>query len=194
MKTLAEAWDWYVATRSSLMQMRRLGEGHWSSPSLADASIWQDDHFKMLEAGDIVAQTTVGLKPVDDLAIVVLFSVFESLVRDYLIELIKPQAERITDPILKAAAEDAMLGVAEGSFYRRVLEPLKNQDRVSAVLVTEVDQVRDYRNWVAHGRRAEPTNNVTPDIAFQRLSNFLNAIGISVESERKAPRVIPEPG
>jgi hypothetical protein len=132
MKTLAEARDWYLATRRSMMLMRRLGERHWTSPSLAGATIWQDEHFKMLEAADIVAQSTAGLKPVDDLAVVVLFSVFESLVRDYLTELIKPHADRITDPILKAAAEDAMLGVAEGSFYRRVLEPLKLQSRVSA--------------------------------------------------------------
>ncbi len=184
MRTLADAWNWYKATKQNLARMQRLGERHWSG-FLADASIWQDDHFRMLEAPDIVAETTASLKPIDDLAVVVLFSVFESRVRDYLIELIKPQAERIADPILKEAAADAMQGVTEGSFYRRVLEPLKKQERVSAYLITQVDQVREYRNWVAHGRRDAPTNNVTPEMAYDRLIEFLAALGIAAESEEE---------
>jgi uncharacterized protein YutE (UPF0331/DUF86 family) len=104
-------------------------------------------------------------------------------VRDYLIELIGPQVERITDPILREAADAVMQGVQEGSFYGRVLEPLKKRGRVSADLITQVDQVRDYRNWVAHGRRDAPANNITPKLAYERLSDFLAALGITTESE-----------
>jgi|ERR1051325_2888336 hypothetical protein len=178
MKTLADAWAWYVATKTALTRMRRLGEKHWNDPSLADASIWRDDSFRMLEAVDLVEQTTRSLQPIDDLAVVVLFSVFESLVRDHLKELIEPEAAGIANPILKEAAEDALQGIAEGSFYRRVLEPLKKQGRASAELVTQIDQIRDYRNWVAHGRREEPTNNVTPIMAYGRLTEFLDTLGI----------------
>jgi hypothetical protein len=193
MKTLADARDWYIATKKNLARMQRLGERYWNDPSLAAASIWQDDDFRMLEASRIVAETTVSLKPIDDLAVIVMFSVFESRVRDYLIELIGPQAEGIRDPILKEAADDAMQGVKEGSFYRRVLEPLKKQNRVPADLVTQVDQVRDYRNWVAHGRREAPTNNVTPEMAYNRLKEFLAALGITAESEEE-PEASAEPG
>jgi hypothetical protein len=182
MKTLAEAWDWYLATKLNLERMQRLGERHWIDRSLAAASIWQDDHFRMLEAPKIVAETTASLKHIDDLAIVVLFSVFESRVRDFLINLIEPHAAVITDPILKEAADDSIQGVKEGSFYLRVLEPLKKQHRVSADLVTQIDQVREYRNWVAHGRRDAPTNNVTPDVAYRRLREFLVALGIDAET------------
>jgi hypothetical protein len=185
MRTLADAWNWYKATKENLERMQRLGEKHWNDPTLKEASIWKDDDFKMLEASEIVAETTFSLKPIDDLAVVVLFSMFESRVRDHLIELIEPEAERITDPILKEAAGDAIRGVEDGSFYRRVLEPLKAQGRVSANLVTQVDQVRDYRNWVAHGRRAAPTNNVTPEMAHQRLKEFLAALGITTEHEQE---------
>jgi hypothetical protein len=139
MKTLADAWSWYEATKRNLARMRRLGSKHWDDPSLDGASIWQDDQFKRLISSDIVAETTTSLKPIDDLAVVVLFSVFESHVRDYLVARIKPEAADLTDPILKEAAEDAILGVEEGSFYRRVLYPLKEQGRVSADLVTQID-------------------------------------------------------
>jgi len=188
MNTLEDAWNWYLATKNNLSRMHRLAGKHWKDPSFVNASIWRDDQFKELEADDILAETDASLEPIDDLAIVVLFSVFESHVRDYLIELRKPQADRITDPILKEAAEDALRGVGEGSFYRRVLEPLKKQGRVSPDLVTQVDQVRDYRNWVAHGRRDAPTNNVTPGLAYERLSEFLAALGITAEAEEKSER------
>ena len=185
MKTLADAWNWYEATKKNLERMQRLGKKHWTHPSLADTSLWQDDDFRMLEASKIVAETTVSLIPIDDLAVVVLFSVFESRVRDYLIGLIEPQAETITDPILKEAADEAVQGVKEGSFARRVLDPLKKQERVSTDLITQIDQVRDYRNWVAHGRRDTPTNNVSPKMAYDRLTEFLAALGITAESEEE---------
>jgi len=50
MKTIADAWNWYQATKRNLARMQRLGEKHWNDPSLADASIWHDDDFKMVEA------------------------------------------------------------------------------------------------------------------------------------------------
>jgi hypothetical protein len=187
MKTLADAWRWYELTRRSLRRMRRLGSKHWDDPSLEGASFWQDDEFRMLEASAIVEETAIGLKPIDDLAIVVLFSVFESQVRDYLVERMKPEKEALTDPLLKSAAEDAVQGVEEGSFYRRVLFPLKEQGRVPPELVTQVDQVRDYRNWVAHGRREREAerNLVTPRMAYERLKEFLAMLGIAIEGEQQ---------
>jgi hypothetical protein len=183
MKTLADAWNWYLATKLSLGRMQRLGRKHWDHPSLNDASIWTDDAFMALDASHIVEETTTSLQPIDDLAVVVLFSVFEAQVRDHLRERIEPQKAGLTDPILIEAAEVAVQGVEEGSFYRRVLEPLKKQGRVSADLVTQIDQVRHYRNWVAHGRREIPTNNVTPNMAYERLSEFLAVLGITAEPE-----------
>ncbi len=184
MKTLADAWNWYLATRRNLERMARLGSKHWGDPSLEDASIWQDDLFRMLEPSVIVADTTTSMKPIDDLAVVVIFSVFESNVRDYLAARVKPEAADLSDPILKEASADALQGIEEGSFSKRVLQPLKAQGRVSADLVTQVDQVRDYRNWVAHGRREIPANNVTPEIARARLTEFLGALGIAAEPEQ----------
>jgi hypothetical protein len=187
MKTLADAWNWYQATKRNLARMRRLGSAHWAHPSLEAASIWQDDEFRMLEASDIVKETAASLGPIDDLAVVVLFSVFESRVRDYLVEQIEPQADLLTHPILRDAADAGLQGVKEGSFYRRVLDPLKKQDARLNDLVEQVNQVRDYRNWVAHGRRNAPTNNVTPEMAYARLNWCLAELGIAGEPEQIEP-------
>jgi hypothetical protein len=98
---------------------------------------------------------------------------------------------------LKEAAADALRGVEEGSFYRQVLSPLKEQNRVSGDLVTQVDQVRAYRNWVAHGRRDRDAgmNNVTPRMAYDRLREFLAVLGIAIEAEQPdSERPEEEPG
>ncbi|MFO0969808.1 MAG: hypothetical protein U0793_29990 [Gemmataceae bacterium] len=63
------------------------------------------------------------------------------------------------------------------------LFPRGSQDRVSTDLVTQIDQIRDYRNWVAHGRREAPANNVTPGAAYDRLNEFLAALGIATRAE-----------
>jgi hypothetical protein len=190
MKTIADARQWYLFTRRNLERMQRLGRKHWNDLPWETLAIGRDDDFRVLEASDIEAETTVSLKPIDVLAVVVLFSVFESLVRDYLAALIRPEADRLIDPILREAAEDAIRGVEEGSFYRRVLEPLKEQGRVPADVITQVDQVRDYRNWVAHGRRETPTNYVSPTAAYERLEAFLAALGIPAEPERPEERPV----
>jgi hypothetical protein len=44
-------------------------------------------------------------------------------------------------------------------------------------LTEEVNQVRRYRNWVAHGRRMEQPAAVDPATAYDRLKRFLNHFG-----------------
>lgn len=185
MKTLAAAWNWYEVTRRNLVRMQRLGRKYWPDSFRESAAIWQDDEFRTLESSDIVNETATSLEPIDDLAIVVLFSAFESHVRDFLVKQISPETAGLSHPILKEAAADALQGVEQGSFYRRVLFPLKKQESVSADLVTQIDQIRDYRNWVAHGRRKRNTDitSVTPQMTYERLNQFLAALGIPTEPE-----------
>ena len=51
-------------------------------------------------------------------------------------------------------------------------------------------QVRDYRNWIAHGKRQprEPSIiNLNAKEAFDRLKEFLETLSIAVEPERDEP-------
>ena len=77
MKTLADAWNWYEATKRNLGRMQRLGRNIGAICPGEKGDIGRDDEFRTLEASDIVKETATSLKPIDDLAIVVLFSVFE---------------------------------------------------------------------------------------------------------------------
>lgn len=55
--------------------MRRIGQKFWNEIPWEKAAIARDDEFRMLEAGDIEAATGASLAPIDDLAVVVQFSV-----------------------------------------------------------------------------------------------------------------------
>lgn len=46
-----------------------------------------------------------------------------------------------------------------------------------AALVGLVKQVKDYRDWVAHGKKGEPDAKIDPRMAHDRLSDFLGTAG-----------------
>lgn len=179
MTTLEDAWTWYEATQASLRLVERLGDKHWDHLPW-DASLGQDYLLRNLTGADVLDRARVGRKPLDDLAVLVLFSVFESVVRGLVTEQMASEASGLQHPALTHAAGEALEAIESGSFYR-VLEPYKSRD---PGLIEEVNQVRRYRNWVAHGRRGDPPgsppNRIDPRTAYDRLSRFLQLILPSV--------------
>src|SRR5216684_2153350 len=146
MKTLDDARDWYDSTRKNLERMNRLARKYWDALPW-DSDIGRDDDFRLLEADIVRSETETSLQFMDDLAVVVLFSVFEQIVRDHVKSEVLVEIDRISHPFLRKAADEATEQIEVGSFAR-VVEPYKAQD---ANLIEEVNQVRRYRNWVAHG-------------------------------------------
>jgi hypothetical protein len=114
-------------------------------------------------------------KELDDLAILVLFSVFEAVVRDWIESQVKPEVDGLRHPTLVKAGQDVLQAVGEGSFGR-LLESYKSP--INNDLIEQVNQVRRYRNWVAHGRRPDrkPAAGVRPDDAYRRLNDFLTVL------------------
>jgi hypothetical protein len=190
MKTLMDAWQWYESARTNLVRMRRLGTHHWADESLKDASIWSDERVKEVEAADIEKETNLAIKPLEDLGVLVLFSVFEAAVRDHLEGIIRPLTGDLGHEILEHAAGQVLEGIRQGSFAKQVLTPLQRQGRITPQLSDKVKQVRDYRNWIAHGKR-EPRDssiiNLNAREAFDRLKEFLESLSIAVEAEREEP-------
>jgi len=169
MTSVAHAWEWYLATRESLLRIRRMGEKHW--PSLPwEGPLGNDDEFRMLEAEDVIRQADLGIEYFDDIAVLVLFSVFEAEVRSRVLAEVRTECDALRHPALLYAANEAQQAIEDGSFWK-VLEPYKCPTLVG--LVEEVNQVRRYRNWVAHGRRTAQPAAVTPKAAFERLTRFL---------------------
>ncbi len=173
MKTLEEAWNWYKEAKSQLELSRRIASRYWLDLPW-EQKLDRDDRFKSLMREELEQGTEYTLAQMDDLAVLVLFSVFEALVRDLLsAEIKKEVAEKsVNHAVLLQAVDDLINQVEEGSFFK-VLEPFKTFDHD---LVEQVNQVRRYRNWVAHGRRGKKPPDVDPRVAYDRLSQFWNLL------------------
>src|SRR3954463_7237050 len=72
MNTLEDAWKWYQEAKLQVGLVRRLASEYW------------DDRFRDLERNQLEESARATLDQMDDLAVLVLFSVFESEVRKVL--------------------------------------------------------------------------------------------------------------
>ena len=171
MMDLDEAWRWYSSTRESLLSFARLGRKHWDNfPD--ESPLWRDDSFRSLDSKTIIRDSDLGLEHLDDFAVMVFFSVFESIVRDRVVKQAEQERGDVRQELLIGLINATLLDLRKRSFYR-VLDVFKGMD---AGLVEEVNQVRRYRNWVAHGRRSARPFPVNPATAFQRLRRFLEGM------------------
>jgi hypothetical protein len=169
MMTLDEAWNWYEKTKRQLSLFGRIGRKHWENLPW-DGEIGRDDQLKPLVASGIVADTNFCLDHLNDFAVLILFSAFESILRDRAQSDVKSERNRLNHPLVTRILDEAIQDIGQSSIFR-VLDVFKGQD---ANLVEEVNQVRRYRNWVAHGRRREPQSAVDPEAAYDRLNRFLD--------------------
>jgi hypothetical protein len=175
MRTLDDAWAWYRAVAEGAKRLVHLSK-FW------DALPWdkEDDWVKSLTRDNVLKDVNAQrmrddarvTNELDDLAILLLFSVFEANIRDLVESQVQPEIAHLQHRALKNAAEELLDSIREGSFgflLARLKEATSND------LIAQVDQIRKYRNWVAHGRRDDmkPDNLVKPQQAYERLTAFL---------------------
>jgi hypothetical protein len=89
---------------------------------------------------------------------------------------VEVEKARLSHALIVRIVEEAVQQIEHGSFYQ-VLEDFKGRGKDG--LVEEVNQVRRYRNWVAHGRRTAMPDAVDPDTAYRRLKRFLDVLGMA---------------
>lgn len=112
------------------------------------------------------------LDNLNDLAVLVLFSVFEATVRDRAKADVDRETAAIQHPAVMRAVKDLEEAIENGSFGK-ITESYKSMD---VDLTEQVNQVRKFRNRVAHGRRNEPENSVEPEGAIDRLRRYLSRL------------------
>jgi hypothetical protein len=180
MTTLDDAWAWYSAVAEGAKRLAHLAK-FWNDLPWGEhdwvRQIERNGVLGGLEADQMDKDSRRVTKELDDLAVLVLFSVFEANVRDLVERQVRPEVDRLVHAALTKAGEEVLQRISEGSFFR-VLELLKSQ--IDSALIEEVNQVRRFRNWVAHGRRplkpGEQLATVDPEAAFKRLKTFLERL------------------
>jgi hypothetical protein len=169
--TLDEAWNWYQGVQVLTRAMARLGRKYWENLPW-DGELGRDDHLKSLQSTEILDKSNAVLDDLDDLRVLLLFSVFESIVRERALAEIESELQTPRHPALRQLVKELNDTIGYCSFSR-VLEAYKLAD---PDLVESVNQVRRYRNWVAHGRKNEQPDSVTPRVAHDRLQRFLDGL------------------
>jgi hypothetical protein len=170
---LDDAWAWYITTREQVKLFGRLSRKHWEKLPW-DGELGEDDKLKTVEAEAIVKGSSFCLDHLDDFGVLILFSVFESVVRAQVLSEVEDEKSRLRHALIVQIVTNATDEIEHGSFHR-LLQVLKGLDSNQ---IEEVNQVRRYRNWVAHGRRTAKPDAVDPDTAFRRLKGFLDVLGI----------------
>ena len=171
MTALDEAWTWYHETKELLKIIRRLADRYWDQLPW-DHDLGKDNVLRNLEGPPLASAAVMSLEALDDLAILLLFSSFEAVVRNRLRVEIEEARKTIEHPVLQSSAEDALQAINRGSFHR-VLLSLR---AIDPALVEQVRQIRRYRNWVSHGRRGAKPPQVDPKTAYDRLTAFLRLL------------------
>ncbi len=173
-QSLDDAWKWYTAVRRIANDMRHLA-GIWDEPTLEEV-LSLHDRLRHRTAADLrdAINTILGTDEEDlnDLAVLVLFSVFEATVRARAKDGVDRETALIRHPAVLSAIKNLKDSIENGSFAK-VRQAYKKMD---GDLTTQVNQVRKFRNWVAHGRRDEPENNVDPKAAKSRLDLYLQRL------------------
>src|SRR4051794_28128077 len=105
MNSLEDAWRWYRDARDLLQLMQRLAVRHWDELPW-DGHLGRDDRFRTLEGTELESKARFSLDHLDDLAVIVLFSVFESLVRDRVRREVEDEAANLRHVALRLAARE----------------------------------------------------------------------------------------
>jgi hypothetical protein len=169
--SLDDAWSWYTSARTLSRWTDRLAVKYWNTDSWAE-TLRLDNQFRFVESSRIREQSRTVLADLDDLCVLLMFSVFEAVVR----ERARLDVERSLPERLHPAVEHAVRGLQreiETGSFRGVTAAFRSVD---PDLIEEVDQVRRYRNWVAHGRRGSQPAFVDPPGAYDRLGRFLQKL------------------
>jgi hypothetical protein len=169
--SLTDAWAWYTSVRELTRSMQTLGAKHWDALPW-EGSLGRDNRLRAHQASEIATWSRTALGDLDDLCVLLLFSVFEAIVRERAMTDVAAELPSLRHPALQHAVRTLNEALEHGSFFK-VTEAYKSMD---PYLTEQVNQIRKYRNWVAHGRRGEPENAVDPRTAFDRLQQFLDRL------------------
>jgi hypothetical protein len=169
-RSLEDAERWYRAVKSLAVYVKRIA-GLWDEEAIAEV-LGRDNRLREVTSAELTDKATTVLQDLNDLGVLVLFSVFEATVRARTEADIEREMAELRHPAVVAAVKDLKDAIQNGSFAK-ITTAYKQMD---PDLTEKVNQVRTFRNWVAHGRRGELKNNVDPDEAVARLRGYLGQL------------------
>src|SRR5580658_5022783 len=103
--SLADAWHWYQRARLLAQTMERLGKNHWNNLPW-EGDLGRDSHLKNLTSENIIDGSNTILDDLDDLCVLLLFSVFEATIRDRVLADVEAELPPLQHLAIKRALEE----------------------------------------------------------------------------------------
>ncbi len=97
-QSLEDAWEWYDAVRMLAQDMLRLA-AKWDTDEF-QALVNRENHLRDRAGQELAARSTRILDDLDDLAVLLMFSVFEATVRDRARADVEREADSIRHPAI----------------------------------------------------------------------------------------------
>lgn len=93
-EALKDAWEWCASVKQLVTMMDRISKRYWDKDEnkTLGETLHRDNRFREIEAEEIQGRVERVLKSLDDLAILLLFSVFEADVRNRVLEELENEA------------------------------------------------------------------------------------------------------
>jgi len=113
-QSLNDAWEWYLAVRTLALDMRKLA-GKWNDPAL-ETVLGRDNRLRHRTKEELLDRAKMILDDLDDLAVLVLFSVFEANVRVRVSADVERETLSIRHPAVLRAVDDLKEAIENGSF------------------------------------------------------------------------------
>jgi hypothetical protein len=109
----------------------------------------------------------------DDLFVMAMTASFEARLKEFL-----GSRANITAGPYKAKIEKWLFGQIESAPLYKIGDVFKPP--VTKRMIDDVEAIRKYRNWVAHGRMANrrPSKTVVPSLAYNALTSFMASAGL----------------
>ncbi len=124
----------------------------------------------------------------DDLAILSLFSIFEQLVKDFIMEIGDTPVENCNTDLEKLIAKLSRVVEDDHSLEHWRFKEILNlfESRVREKTLNNVKQIHDYRNGVAHWDKRE--HNLSVEKTFDRLKQFLKEGNVCPDANQEELR------
>jgi hypothetical protein len=174
-RTLDDAYHWYEAVTRLTHNMRRMALKYWDSEELSEV-LARDNAFRERTSAAILDDADQVLEDLEDLAVLVLFTVFEAEVREIAQVDVERLRREMSHPAMIIASRDLEDAIKRGSFSKitAAYQPM------DVDLTAQIDQIRGFRNWVGHGRRDSAKNLTNPESAIARMRNYVEKLGALV--------------
>jgi hypothetical protein len=147
---------------------------HWANLP-HELPLFKDKHFVELDAAVFQREADLGLSAIDDLAVMVMFSALEAEFREHVSLQLLHDAETLTHPFSLKVMNDALREIEKESI-ERTLSGFALTKMNDGKMILRVQDIRDFRNWVAHGKKGPSPKVIEPNQAYQSLKRLLDFV------------------